>query len=497
MNLNLNRFLSLIIFVCISSASFSQVVRIGDTTGVPNPKAILQLQDTTRGFLLPRMSQTNMTGIATPPDGLLVFNNTAGSIYQYKQSIGEWRPIIADSSEWTYDIGSGKLYLRRALNIGDSMYYNTAWKKWLFADTRFYRSSTGVGAFNLDEGNSDRFIFKTTASKYLRPTTNLFSANGYFVYEADNDTLAASHPFEASYLGLAADVSVLPSATQKLSSITALRSFASYAGQDSTFQVLGLQNTVSVRGKGYVDVAMGLLNQLGVRDSVQQIGLLYGINNTMSYTSPLGTPRILGDFYGYTASHSAAFNNKVDGNAYAVFLRSITAARPGNNWAIFTQDGLNHFGDSVNITETPIFVKPRAVFDVNATSSMIIPVGNTAQRPSAPITGMLRYNTDNSTPEAYAGVSGWVNLKNPVISATAVLDPPLIGAGTTGSLTLTFTGAAFGNTVTIAPDVALPAGYFVAWTRVSAVNQVQIAFGNMTGAPIDLVAQNFYIKLIQ
>jgi hypothetical protein len=476
--------------------SFTQV-KIGDPTNPPDPKAILELKDTTRGFLLPRMTQSHMTSIATPPDGLLIYNNTAGSIYQYKQGIGEWRPIIADSSEWVYDISSEKLYLRRALNIGDSMYYNSAWKKWIFADTRFYRSSSGVGSFNLDEGNSDRFVFKTTASKYLRPTTNLFSANGYFVYEADNDTLAANNPFAASYLGLASDVTVLPSATQKLASITALRSFATYAGLDTTFQVTGIQNSVSIRGKGFVEVATGLLNQLGVRDSVQQIGLLYGINNTMSYTSPLGTPRILGDFYGYTASHSAAFNNKVDGNAYAIFLRSITAARPGNNWAIFTMDGLNHFGDSVNITETPSFIKPRAVFDVNATSSMIIPVGNTTQRPSAPITGMLRYNTDNSTPEAYAGIAGWISLKSPVISTTAILDPPSIASGATGFVFYTLTGAATGNTVTISPDVALPSGFFIAWARVSGVNQIQVGFGNISGVPIDLTAQNFYVKLVQ
>lgn len=499
MNLNLNRFLGVSLFVLISSVSFSQVVRIGNTDGTPDPKAILQLQDTTRGFLLPRMSQTNMTSIATPPDGLLVFNNTAGNIYQYRQSIGEWRPIIADSSEWIYDGGSGKLYLRRALNIGDSMYYNAAWKKWIFADTRFYRSSTGIGAFNLDENNSDRFVFKTTASRYPRPTANLFSANGYFIYEVDHDTLAFNRPFEASYMGLASDVTVLPSASQRIVSIGALRSFATYAGQDTLLQAIGHQNTVSIRGKGYVDVTIGLLNQLGVRDSVQNIGLLYGINNTMTYTSPLGVPRVLGDYYSYTASHSAAFNNKVDGNAYQVFLRSMTAARPGNNWAIFTMDGLNHFGDSVNITETPIFVKPRAVFDVNATSSMIIPVGNMAQRPSTPITGMMRFNNDAAinSPEIYAGVSGWVSMKSPVISVTAALDPPPVTAGSTSTIVVIVTGAAVGNTVTISPAVPLPNGYMIAWSYVNTTNQVTVAFANASGATIDQPFTNFYIKVVQ
>lgn len=490
----------LVSLLCMLSISATAQVKIGAPAGAPVPSAILELSDTARGLLLPQLTNTQMNSIGSPANGLMIFNTTNNSIYQYNQPLTSWKPIVADSSEWYFDPSSAKLYLRRALNAGDSMYYNTAWKKWVFADTRFYRSSTGVGQFNLDENNSDRFIFKTTASRYPRPTTNLFSANGYFIYEVDNDTIAVSRPFEASYIGLASDVTVLPEATQRISSITAQRNFATYTGQDSVFQVTGLQNVASLRSKGYVDVLMGIQNQLGLRDSLTQVGLVYGINNTLSYTSPLGVPRVLGDYYSYTSSHSAAFANKVDGNAYSMFLRSMTAARPGNNWAIFTQDGLNHFGDSVGITETPIFVKPRAVFDVNATSSMIIPVGTLAQRPAAPITGMMRFNTDVSIngPEIYTGAaSGWVGMKNPVLPITAALDPPAVASGSTVSLNVIVTGAAVGNTVTISPASGLPNGYAIAWAYVSAVNQVTVAFVNFSGAAIDLPFTNFYIKVIQ
>jgi hypothetical protein len=34
-----------------------------------------------------------------------------------------------------------------------------------------------------------------------------------------------------------------------------------------------------------------------------------------------------------------------------------------------------------------------------------------------------------------------------------------------------FTGAAFGNPVSVSPDMALPAGYFIAWARVSAATR--------------------------
>ncbi|MBL7749689.1 MAG: hypothetical protein JNM19_19785, partial [Chitinophagaceae bacterium] len=47
------------------------------------------------------------------------------------------------------------------------------------------------------------------------------------------------------------------------------------------------------------------------------------------------------------------------------------------------------------------------------------------------------------------------------------------------------------------PQAALPSGYFIAWTRVSALNQVEVAFGNMSGAAIDLPASSFFIKVLQ
>jgi hypothetical protein len=73
-------FLFLLFFVSFST-SYAQVL-IGDTTGGTDPKAILQLKDTTRGFLLPKMTSTQMNAIGTPTDGLLVYNSSVKTIYQ-------------------------------------------------------------------------------------------------------------------------------------------------------------------------------------------------------------------------------------------------------------------------------------------------------------------------------------------------------------------------------------------------------------------------------
>jgi hypothetical protein len=50
---------------------------------------------------------------------------------------------------------------------------------------------------------------------------------------------------------------------------------------------------------------------------------------------------------------------------------------------------------------------PQATLHINATDAIIIPVGTTAQRPTAPIIGMIRFNSSTSKLEGYTN-SGWV-----------------------------------------------------------------------------------------
>jgi hypothetical protein len=484
-------------FVCIvMSLTTAAQVKIGSPAGASDPKAVLELSDTARGFLLPRMTQAQMTAIATPPNGLMVYNSSTNSTYQYYQPTAQWKPITADSSEWFYDTASTKLFFRRALANGDSLYYNTGTKKWIFADSRIYRTSTG-SSFNLDESNSDRFIFKTTASKFARPATNLNSANMWSIYEVDNDTAAVSNPFFASYYGFVAHAAVTPQATQKIGEVYGISSAVGSGARDSVSVVLGISSIVSLRGKGYHEVVYGINNSVGIRDSTITAGFIYGIQNNITYISPLGTPRVTGNVYGYFSNMSTALNGKVDGNAYGIFLGNVNATGVGStrNWGIYTNKGASRFGDSVLVTDGSVF-RPRAVLDVNATSAMIIPVGTTAQRPVTVYPGMLRYNSDNSTPEAYTA-AGWVNVKNPVIASTGLIDPPFIANNSTGNVNYGFTGAAIGNTVTISPASTLPSGIVIAWAYVSAANQVTVGFANFSGSGVDLPAQTFYIKIVQ
>ena len=74
------------LFICMGSLAYSQ---IGIGVNPPNPSAILHVQDTTRGLLIPRMTAAQRINIQNPAEGLMVYqtDNTAG--FWYFRS-GQW-----------------------------------------------------------------------------------------------------------------------------------------------------------------------------------------------------------------------------------------------------------------------------------------------------------------------------------------------------------------------------------------------------------------------
>ena len=73
----LKRLQFLIAGMLVSQISLAQGVKISPQPGTPDPSAILETQDTTRGILMPRVnlqSSTDAVTIANPATSLMVFN---------------------------------------------------------------------------------------------------------------------------------------------------------------------------------------------------------------------------------------------------------------------------------------------------------------------------------------------------------------------------------------------------------------------------------------
>jgi hypothetical protein len=90
--------LTALIMLWMVSAAFAQVSITPDGSA-PDNSAMLDVKSTTRGLLLPRMTQTEMNAITSPVPGLMLYNTTDGNFYFYTGSA--WKYIVGSSdNDW-------------------------------------------------------------------------------------------------------------------------------------------------------------------------------------------------------------------------------------------------------------------------------------------------------------------------------------------------------------------------------------------------------------
>jgi hypothetical protein len=90
------RLLLALMILLNSSAGFSQIA-INNTGSAPDASAILDLATTEKGFLIPRMTQSQIEDISVPADGLQVYCTTNGKIYLFVAALGQWKEIAYGS----------------------------------------------------------------------------------------------------------------------------------------------------------------------------------------------------------------------------------------------------------------------------------------------------------------------------------------------------------------------------------------------------------------
>ena len=66
---------------------------VGIGTAAPASSALVDMSSTTQGFLLPRMTQTQISLIQNPANGLMVFNLTDNKVYAYVAGAEEWKEL--------------------------------------------------------------------------------------------------------------------------------------------------------------------------------------------------------------------------------------------------------------------------------------------------------------------------------------------------------------------------------------------------------------------
>ena len=95
MNLNKQKFL-MVMLACLGSLAVSAqtVQKIGNNSMTISPSAALEIESTTKGLLLPRMTTTQRGNVISPVDGLIIYNTGTNSIEVYSAVSGLWKSNV-------------------------------------------------------------------------------------------------------------------------------------------------------------------------------------------------------------------------------------------------------------------------------------------------------------------------------------------------------------------------------------------------------------------
>ncbi len=107
---------SILLFLLLAlTAQFINAQSIGIGTTTPNPKALLDINSTTKGILIPSMTTSQRFAITTPPGGLMVYDTDKNEFYHYNGS--GWTAIL-NGGYWTRPITSRNRITNNSDSVG-------------------------------------------------------------------------------------------------------------------------------------------------------------------------------------------------------------------------------------------------------------------------------------------------------------------------------------------------------------------------------------------
>ena len=187
----------------INNLSYSQNgVGIGTTS--PHSSSILEINSTSKGLLIPRMTTAQRTAIATPAAGLQVYDTTTNSYWYYNGTA--W---TVNSDEWIYN-GTDAIEATRALANGSINSISNDGKKYhnIGYNWSTDANTTGTNIF----GSDPKFkfpnvsVFTSDALSYTSPFSS--STTGPYIFDFGRLIVTNNHISNATsaskrYFGMA------------------------------------------------------------------------------------------------------------------------------------------------------------------------------------------------------------------------------------------------------------------------------------------------------
>ena len=133
--------------------------QLGIGTTTPQPSSILDVSSTTKGLLVPRMTEIQKNAISTPAEGLLLYQTDVFNGFYYRDS-PSWLRILSTSDNISFEIGSVK--------VGTTSYglQNTQLGDDTFNFSTSGSNNTAIGFFAISSSNgSDNTALGTNAMR--------------------------------------------------------------------------------------------------------------------------------------------------------------------------------------------------------------------------------------------------------------------------------------------------------------------------------------------
>ncbi|MES2853243.1 MAG: hypothetical protein V4698_10040, partial [Bacteroidota bacterium] len=157
-------------FMIITTNVFAQV---GIGTITPHASSVLDVSSTTQGMLTPRMTTVQRAAIASPADGLMVYDTDLKSFYHYNSTLTSWNVINSGTT--------GRLKFKR-IKSTDVLATVLAAEKAAGGNTKYlldvntYYEINGTISFDLPIDLNNAYISGQDANedKLVRTSGNLF-----------------------------------------------------------------------------------------------------------------------------------------------------------------------------------------------------------------------------------------------------------------------------------------------------------------------------------
>ena len=352
---------------------------------------MLEITSTTKGFLMPRMTTTERTAIATPANGLQVYDTTTNSYWYYNGTA--WvKDILFNDFKWINNTNDD-IKLNSTAILDSVKYTNSGYKLFDKSNTNFtfYRNSTSQHeTFDLKTFNF-RNLHHTNSSKLITVNSlfNDYTNNAFFGIVDASDShsgktllnIQSKHIIDrnnsnayntiynnwssSEHYGTGIVTSLYstysPVIAGPLSTVTnsygSYGSVTNYSANSSTNSFAGyFYNTQ--RGTGLNTNVYGLFSTVDALNSTSNITNVYSgrfdIQFPNSYTGTITNA------YGLFVNQRFMGTTTNVTNEYGLYINNLTRGS-SSRFAIYTNDGLVYFKDKVGIGN----ISPSVKLDIN------------------------------------------------------------------------------------------------------------------------------------